>query len=431
MFAPEPPVRLDIAPDHPVARRVASGGEGRIRNVTRSINPTTKKLRQEIVADDIRALSGFFQLSAPDGGYRVVIIDDADLMNVTAANALLKMLEEPPARALLLLISHQPSGLLPTIRSRCRTLALRSWSAGEVAEAMAQAQVAGGEHGCARRAIGWLGRRCDAPVAAGRCRPLCGAGGADGHPAPAGPCRACSNWPSWPPPAAGRRSGICCSRLLDLLMSRMARTGALGTAPDPQAAPRRPRSCSGSVPRRIRRGSGRIWPQRSRARSRHGIAVNLDPAALVLDTFTKMEKAAPRCHARRSPMTDIPRITDSHCHLDFPELIAELPEVIARAQAAGVARMVTICTKLRSEPAVRAIAEAHAPGLLRRRHPPDERRRRTDGDARAAHTRSRSTPRWSASARPGSITTIPPTARRRSSRACASTSRPRARPACR
>jgi TatD DNase family protein len=60
-------------------------------------------------------------------------------------------------------------------------------------------------------------------------------------------------------------------------------------------------------------------------------------------------------------MIDIPTITDSHCHLDFPELIAELPDVIARAQEAGVARMVTICTKLGSEPAVRAIAEAHAP----------------------------------------------------------------------
>ncbi|WP_299416242.1 TatD family hydrolase [uncultured Sulfitobacter sp.] len=60
-------------------------------------------------------------------------------------------------------------------------------------------------------------------------------------------------------------------------------------------------------------------------------------------------------------MTDTPRITDSHCHLDFPELIAELPDVIARAQHAGVARMVTICTKLVNEPSVRAIAEAHAP----------------------------------------------------------------------
>ena len=58
-------------------------------------------------------------------------------------------------------------------------------------------------------------------------------------------------------------------------------------------------------------------------------------------------------------MTDTPKITDSHCHLDFPELITELPEVIARAHEAGVARMVTICTKLKNEPDVRAIAEAN------------------------------------------------------------------------
>lgn len=58
-------------------------------------------------------------------------------------------------------------------------------------------------------------------------------------------------------------------------------------------------------------------------------------------------------------MTDTPHITDSHCHLDFPELIAELPEVVARAHDAGVTRMITICTKLVNEPAVRAIAEAH------------------------------------------------------------------------
>ena len=58
-------------------------------------------------------------------------------------------------------------------------------------------------------------------------------------------------------------------------------------------------------------------------------------------------------------MTDTPQIVDSHCHLDFPDFTDELPEVIARARAAGVTRMVTICTKLRLEPQVRAIAEAH------------------------------------------------------------------------
>ncbi len=60
-------------------------------------------------------------------------------------------------------------------------------------------------------------------------------------------------------------------------------------------------------------------------------------------------------------MTDTPQITDSHCHLDFPDFDGQLDDIIARAAAAGVTRMVTICTKLANEPAVRAIAEAHAP----------------------------------------------------------------------
>ena len=60
-------------------------------------------------------------------------------------------------------------------------------------------------------------------------------------------------------------------------------------------------------------------------------------------------------------MTQIPHITDSHCHLDFPDFKGQLPELIANAHAAGVTRMVTICTKLRQEPDVRAIAETYAP----------------------------------------------------------------------
>ena len=59
-------------------------------------------------------------------------------------------------------------------------------------------------------------------------------------------------------------------------------------------------------------------------------------------------------------MTQTPEITDSHCHLDFPEFEGQLPQIIANAATAGVTRMVTICTKLRLEPQVRAIAEQHA-----------------------------------------------------------------------
>ena len=98
-------------------------------------------MRDQIVVDDIRKLTGFFQMSATDGGRRVVIIDAADDMNTQAANALLKMLEEPPERCTLLLITHQPSRLLPTIRSRCRTLRLGTLNGEQMHSAMVQAEV--------------------------------------------------------------------------------------------------------------------------------------------------------------------------------------------------------------------------------------------------------------------------------------------------
>ena len=75
--------------------------------------------------DEIRRLAGFFGMTSGAGGWRVAIVDTADDMNDNAANALLKMLEEPPARAMLLLLSNTPGRLLPTIRSRCQRLDLR------------------------------------------------------------------------------------------------------------------------------------------------------------------------------------------------------------------------------------------------------------------------------------------------------------------
>lgn len=293
MFADPPPETLDIPADHPVALRIASGGEGRIRNVTRTINPDTKKLRKEIVADDIRALNGFFQMSAPDGGYRVVIIDDADLMNTTAANALLKMLEEPPARALLILISHQPSGLLPTIRSRCRTLPLRTLDAGEVAQAMAQANVqAANTDALAALSGGSVG---------GAMR-LSLLGGAALY---AELVSLLGTLPRMDRARALKLAELAAARggeakrdllftLVDLLLSRLARTGATGAAPMPQAAPGEAEILQRLSPDPHQ---ARIWADLAAqigARARHGIAVNLDPAALVLDTFFKMAKVAPR-----------------------------------------------------------------------------------------------------------------------------------------
>ncbi|WP_020399012.1 DNA polymerase III subunit delta' [Kordiimonas gwangyangensis] len=110
---------------NPVIQRVVSGGHGGIIVAERTENEKTGKLRNDIVIDDIRKLIGFFSQTSAEGGWRVAVVDAADEMNVNAANALLKLLEEPPAKSILILVAHSPGKLLPTIRSRCRTLKLK------------------------------------------------------------------------------------------------------------------------------------------------------------------------------------------------------------------------------------------------------------------------------------------------------------------
>ncbi len=119
------PDSLYLAPEHPVFRRVAAGGHSDLITIERTVNEDTGKLRSEIVVDDVRALGRFFHLTAGEGGWRVAVVDCADELNHNAANALLKVLEEPPANSLLLLVAHNPGRVLATIRSRCRKLPLR------------------------------------------------------------------------------------------------------------------------------------------------------------------------------------------------------------------------------------------------------------------------------------------------------------------
>jgi DNA polymerase-3 subunit delta' len=119
------PQDLAVPPGSPVFRRVAMQSHADLRAVEREVNEKTGKLRSEIVVDGVRDLSGFLRLTPSEGGWRIAIVDAADEMNRNAANALLKILEEPPDRAVLLVVSHAPGRLLPTIRSRCRKLPLQ------------------------------------------------------------------------------------------------------------------------------------------------------------------------------------------------------------------------------------------------------------------------------------------------------------------
>lgn len=122
------PASLEMDPGDPVFRRIAAGGHADLLAVEKSYDPKRKRFRDEIVVADVRAVTPFMRLTSSEGGWRVVVVDCADEMNLNAANALLKILEEPPDNALLLLVSHSPSRLLPTIRSRCRGLAMRPLS---------------------------------------------------------------------------------------------------------------------------------------------------------------------------------------------------------------------------------------------------------------------------------------------------------------
>lgn len=303
MFAPEPPDNLEIPAEHPVSRRITAGGEPGVFLVRLGGKGTSdsdreknfaKKIYSSVIrVDEIRELNRFIHMSAADGGRRVVIVDDADLMNPNASNALLKMLEEPPAKTYFMLISHQPSGLLPTIRSRCRTLPLRALDAAEVAEAMAQAGVqAANTDALAALSGGSVGGAMRLSLLGGAAlyAELVGLMG---------------TLPNMDRPRALKLAELAAARggearrdllfvLIDLLLSRLARTGATGTAPAPQAA-----NGEADILKRLspHPRQARIWADVAAqigTRARHGIAVNLDPAALVLDTFTKMAQAAPR-----------------------------------------------------------------------------------------------------------------------------------------
>jgi len=170
---------LTVDADNPVARRIAAQAQGDLLVLERVINEQTGKLYTVIRVDDVRRSVSFFGSTAGEGGWRIAIVDAVDDLQREGANALLKILEEPPARTLLLLVSHAPGRELPTIRSRCRRLLLRPLDAADVVRAIAAATGRGADEpevqdaaaaadGSVARALGFL----DGPALALRKRVL-------------------------------------------------------------------------------------------------------------------------------------------------------------------------------------------------------------------------------------------------------------------
>lgn len=119
------PPDLSVPEQDPAAIQLAAASHPGLLVLKRGLNPDTGRLMNVLSVAVVRRLAGFFGMTSGAGGWRVAIVDTADDMNDNAANALLKMLEEPPVRAMLILLSNTPGRLLPTIRSRCQKVALR------------------------------------------------------------------------------------------------------------------------------------------------------------------------------------------------------------------------------------------------------------------------------------------------------------------
>lgn len=295
LFATPPPDTLDVPADHPVARRLRALSEPGLMLIRRGYEEKTGKLRTRITVDDVRRLKDFFALSAGGGGRRVVIVDAADDMTPNAANALLKVLEEPPAGAVLFLVAHQPSRILPTIRSRCRALRLATLGATDLQAALDQAGVAADDPAALAELAGG---------SVGEAARLTDAGGPELY---AELVALLSGLPRIDRALAARIADAAAARgaearfdltltLLDRLLSRVARTGATGQIP-PEIVPG-----EAAVLERLAPGpaAGRAWADLAQgltARARAGRAVNLDPAALILDMCLSIDREAARIPA--------------------------------------------------------------------------------------------------------------------------------------
>jgi DNA polymerase-3 subunit delta' len=126
------PADLSVPASDRASIQVAAGSHPGLLVLKRSVDPESGKLMTVLSVGEVRRLSGFFGMTSGAGGWRVAVVDTADDMNDNAANALLKLLEEPPSRAMLLVLSNTPGRLLPTIRSRCQRLNLRPLGEGDM-----------------------------------------------------------------------------------------------------------------------------------------------------------------------------------------------------------------------------------------------------------------------------------------------------------
>jgi len=283
---------LEIAEDTRASRQVRALSHPGLLVLRRPYDEKAKRFATSIPIDEVRRLRSFLSHSAGEKAWRVVIVDEANELNVNAANALLKSLEEPPARAVFLLISSAPGQLLPTIRSRCRALALQPLSSADLQTAATQAFEAAGIE--TPDATSWPALLRLAEGSVGRLLSLQGAGGLELN-ALIGKLVASAPRIDWravhalsdelQPTAAQARFELFYQLLLDYLARLIRAQGAgEGEKQDREAAARLI-------------GEGRLasfaalWERIGREKT-DALALNLDRKALILETFADLAAAA-------------------------------------------------------------------------------------------------------------------------------------------
>ncbi len=127
---------LSVSPDHPMVRRLNARALSDVSTIRPEWDAKGKKFFTGIRVDDVRRTLQMFQQAASAGGWRVAILDSAEDLNSASANALLKVIEEPPPKSLFLIVAHRPAQIMPTIRSRCRKLLLNPLSTADVTDAL-------------------------------------------------------------------------------------------------------------------------------------------------------------------------------------------------------------------------------------------------------------------------------------------------------
>mgnify|MGYP003298713428 FL=1 len=273
--------------------RILAESEPRLVVVRKSFDEKRKTFRSSIRVDEVRHLKTFFSLSVSDGGGRVAIIDCAEDMNINAANALLKTLEEPPKDTIFLLVSHNPQSLLPTIKSRCRELRLRNLTESDLKSALKQINLTIPENDS--KIYSFLGSG-----SVGNSIRLLEHDGA-------GLYRTLLSFLNQLPNLNGfelekfigtfsgnkNRSRLeLFVELLNMVVSRISKAGIMGYSSEDQILEDEKEIFTKLCPNPI---IAKKWAELAQTQSenlKHGLAVNLDPSSLILDTFFRIEDCA-------------------------------------------------------------------------------------------------------------------------------------------